>query len=176
MSRANCPGGTTEASQAQSHRCWLESRQAFIGQPSAPSCAPGRPHHGPQWQIRRQGTDDHFSSPTSVLPKCLPRSAKLVFSVTCRAEHQWNPSDSDLRTSQPHRNHGARVAPPVIDSGFMDAMATLVLLLPLRLHGKMIPSGQAAPGKDDPRQVSPWHSYSSCWIRQLRLVGYFIRR
>ena len=26
-------------------------------------------------------------------------------------------SFSDLRTSQPHRNHGARVASPVIDSG-----------------------------------------------------------
>jgi hypothetical protein len=37
VSRANCPGGTTEASQAQSHRCWLESRQAFIGQPRSVS-------------------------------------------------------------------------------------------------------------------------------------------
>jgi len=40
------PGETTEASQAQGHQRWLESRQTFLGQVRAPIVGTVRPVHG----------------------------------------------------------------------------------------------------------------------------------
>jgi hypothetical protein len=46
-SESNRPRGTTKASRLlQGHRCWLESRQTFLGQARAPSWASVRPLHG----------------------------------------------------------------------------------------------------------------------------------
>ena len=80
-------GCLPEASQAQGHRCWLESRHAFIGQARVPSPAPFGPFH------RLRGAGTHETSGKRRRPTCRDwMSPFAIVSPEWRPRRNMNPN------------------------------------------------------------------------------------
>jgi hypothetical protein len=101
-------GCLPEASQAQGHRCWLESRHAFIGQARVPSPAPFGPFH------RLRGAGTHETSGKRRRPTC--RDWMSPFAVV---SPEWRPTEGleplTLRSEVRCSSHGAKLD----DLGFL---------------------------------------------------------